>query len=363
LTGTLPGPSADDKSALTGTLPGPSADDKSALTGTLPDPSADDKSPAFTLPRVTRADLEMKHAKKASWLLIAAMVVPLSTAAHAQSDPTLPESPKELTPLPTETVPISDDVAEDLCTDAVHDPVAIGLRDSGFDAGAGACVREQVFARTLAHGIIDTPGFYGQLGGELNVGASFIVTRGLQLGFGFRGIDFQFAQNAVSKASDLGYGPLALHVKASGNLELSDRPVYGAIFAHIAMPYTSAELQTVAVGGQLTGLLSFGLARSWLVHSRFGLVMGATSSGGGSTVRAAGRGGADLNWRLRTWIDVAVGLDFQGGWFRSFDHAMAKVAAHWRVHGRWRVETGLGVPLVGADRTNGVFTFGVSRDL
>ena len=267
------------------------------------------------------------------------------------------------TSVATEAAPTPVAATEDFCADAVHDPVALGLRDGGFDAGVGACLRDQVFARTLAHAIIDTPGFYGQLGGELNVGASFIVTRGLQLGFGFRGVDFQFAQNAVSKASDLGYGPLALHLKASSNLELGNRPVYGAIYVQLAMPYTSAELQTVAVGGQLTGLLSFPVARSWLVHSRFGLVMGATSSGGGTTLRAAGRGGADLNWNIRSWIDVAAGLDFQGGWFRSFDHAMAKIAAHWRVRGRWRVETGVAIPFVGQDRTNGIFTLGISRDL
>ncbi len=298
----------------------------------------------------------MGNASVRSWLVgsTAFMVGLVTTVAHAQ--PVSTEGAGDAVPTPAAAT-------EDFCADAVHDPVALGLRDGGFDAGVGACVRDQVFARTLAHAIIDTPGFYGQLGGELTIGASFIVTRGLQLGFGFRGVDFQFAQNAVSKATDLGYGPLALHLKASSNLELGNRPVYGALYFQLAMPYTSAELQTVAVGGQLTGLLSFPVARSWLVHSRFGLVMGSTSSGGGTTLRAAGRGGADLNWNIRSWIDVAAGLDFQGGWFRSFDHAMAKVAAHWRVRGRWRVETGIGVPFVGQDRTNGIFTLGLSRDL
>lgn len=284
---------------------------------------------------------------------------PTDAGATAQPDSIPP--PPTAAPTPAPLLPAL--ANDDPCFDSVHDPVPLGLRDANFDAGVGACVRGEVTARLGAHAIIDTPGFYGQLGGELNFGASFVLTPGLQVGFAYRAPEYQFAQNAVTKATALAYGPLQLHAKASSNLEFGKRPVYGAVFFQASIPYTSAELQTVALGGQLTGLVTLGLGRSWFLHGRFGVVMGATSSGGGTTLRAAGRGGADVNFNLRSWLDLAAGVDIQGGWFRSFDHVLFKVAAHWRVRGRWRVAAGLGAPFFGKDRTNAIVTLGVGRDL
>jgi hypothetical protein len=291
----------------------------------------------------------------------APVTVPVTAPVTAPVTPVAVVAPGPVAATPAPLLPaIAND---DPCFDSVHDPVPLGLRDAGFDAGVGACVRSEVTARLGAHAIIDTPGFYGQLGGELNFGASFTLTPGLQVGFGYRAPEYEFAQNAVTKATALAYGPLQLHVKASSNLEFGNRPVYGAVFFQASIPYTSAELQTVALGGQLTGLVTLGLARSWFLHGRFGVVMGATSSGGGTTLRAAGRGGADVNFNLRSWLDLAAGVDIQGGWFRSFDHVLVKLAAHWRVRGRWRVETGVGAPFLGKDRTNVIFTLGLGRDL
>jgi hypothetical protein len=248
-----------------------------------------------------------------------------------------------------------------MCTDSIHDPVLIGVRDASFDAARSPCVRSEVIAYVGAHATIDTPNFYGQIGSDVAINANFAVTRMLELGFSFRALNFEFAQNAVTKASDVSYGPLSIHAKAARTF--GPRPLYGAVLLDAALPYTNAELQPAVFGGQLSAVMLFAVNRSWFVHSRVGLLMGATSSAAGSTLRAAGRAGVDINFNARRSLDVAFGLEVQAGWYRAFDHLMPKASVHWRVAGRWRLTSALGVPLLGDERRNAVFTLGVGRDL
>jgi hypothetical protein len=262
-----------------------------------------------------------------------------------------------------ESVILRDTTALDApCANTRGEPVTISARHTGVDAGVSACPRTEVFAKSFVHVLLDTPNFYGALGTDVSIGASFLATHGVQVGFAFRGLSYEYVQNAVIKVSELSYGPLQLHAKASTDWQLAGRPAAAAIYLQATVPLSSS-LDTTVTGGQLSSNLTLGLAKSWLLHTRMGLIVGATSSSGGNTFRAAARAGVDVNFHAARWVSLAAGLDVQGGWYRAFDHLMPKITGHFRVSGPWRVESGFAVPLFGSERADLLFSLGGARDL
>lgn len=292
-----------------------------------------------------------------------------SAAAPGPLTPSLPDSMHEAT---TNTSPATSVAAATAvharpaqapCADTVHALPWLPMRDAGFDAAVSACPQAMLSARLAARALIDTPAYYGTIGGEMHLAASFVLAPTVAVGFGFRALQYQFVQNAVIQATAASYGPLYVHAKVATDLEFGRRPVIGGVYIAAALPFTSQALDTAAGGGQLSGVLTFPLGDRLVVHGRFGLLVGASSSGGGTTVRAAGRGGADLAWRTTSWLDLLAGFELQGGWHRAFDHVLVRMSARGRVYGEWAVEGAIGVPLFGAERTDGVLSLGVTRDL
>ena len=100
----------------------------------------------------------------------------------------------------------------------------------------------------------------------------------------------------------------------------------------------------------------------WLLHARIGALGAIASSDGGTTERLAFRAGIDAMRRIRTTVALAVGLEWQAGWYGGFDAAIVRATMQKRF-GRYRGMLAFGVPLEGNDRTTVVFTFGIARDL
>ncbi len=255
-------------------------------------------------------------------------------------------------------------VADAVCAEHVDDPVAVPWRDSGVDATRGGCLHADVSARLGGHALIDTPGFYGTVGGDLTVAARFVESNRLEWGFGLRVVDAVVVQNAVFTVDELGYGPISAHLALGGASVLAGKPLRGAVYARLEAPFTRSRLDGSSGALQLGGAATWRLAPRWRAHGHVAALGWYASSTSGRDGRAAAATSADLGWRPRGWLGLFLGADLQVGWYGwGLDHLAVRSGAHWRVKGLWRVELAAGRPLLGAERTDLGFGLAVRRDL
>ncbi len=250
----------------------------------------------------------------------------------------------------------------DLCSDSVDDPVPVTLRDGAIDALRSACMRSDLDVRLGGYALIDTPDFYGTLGGELAVGIRFVEHAGFEWGATIRLLDVTFAQTAVLSATDTTYGPISVHAAASRAARLGGRELQWGGLIRGELPFTRAELDTSTAGGQLAGLASLEASRTLVLHGRVALLGWYASSAAGRDTRGAVAVTADASVRMLAWLSLTGGAEVQAGWYGGLDHVAARAGAHWRVFGPWRVDAGLAVPVVGDERTDVAFTLGLRRD-
>lgn len=248
----------------------------------------------------------------------------------------------------------------DVCDDPIDDPVAIGMRAGGFDAPRSACLRATLDARVRGHALIDTPEFYGTLGGEVAVGLRFVEDLGLEWGATVRLVDVTFAQTAVITDTELRYGPVSVH--AAMDHRRSSRLRLAGLLG-LEVPFTRSELETSTAGAQLAGLATWRALDRVAVHGRVAALGWYGSSVSGTSVRGAAVVSADAAIRTVHWLHAFAGLEASAGWYRGgVDHVAARVGAHWRVYSRWRVDVGAIVPVLGKERLDLAFTIGVHRD-
>lgn len=250
--------------------------------------------------------------------------------------------------------------AEDICADSIVDPVAVPVRPGGFDLTRSACLRADFQSRIGAHALIDTPDFYGTLGGDLFIGVRFLEEMGLEWGATIRVVDVTFAQTAVVSATETTYGPISVH-GAVGKPQSEAFHLGGML--RVELPFTRAVGLPTSSGAQLAGLVTYAAHERIALHGRAALLGWFGTSAGGTDLRGAGVLSADASVRTLRWLRASAGLELQAGWYRSgVDHLAARVGAHWRIKGPWRVDLGVLMPIAGEERTDVAFTVGVLRD-
>ncbi len=254
---------------------------------------------------------------------------------------------------------------EPACADSIHDPIGIGVRDAGLDLGRGACGRDEVRIRLGGRAAIDTPAFYGALGGGLSIDARF-TRAAWEWGVGADVLDVTFAQNAVIKATMSRLGPIHVHLARTGAVpgRVGQR-LRGRWALALAgwLPYSEDDLDLAGGGGQLGATLSVVPQRRLTLHVRTHALGWITGSLAGRTRATAVAAGADLVVNTWSWLDLGAGVDAQAGWRGGFDHLLVRLAGHWRVFGPFRGELGGALRLIGDERTDLVIIAGVRRDL
>lgn len=250
------------------------------------------------------------------------------------------------------------------CAEHIDDPVTLPWRDSGIDGGRGGCLHADVAVRLGARALVDTPDFYGTLGGDATVQIRLLEEWGLEWGFSLRAIDAVFVQNAVLAVDELGYGPLGAHVAWGGDGVLAGRPFVRALHARVEVPFTRSRLDSSS-GGLLVGAgVTWLLAPRVRLHGHAGALGWYASSTSGRTGRAAAQASVDLTARPVRWLALFAGADVQAGWYGwGLDHLALRGGGHWRVKGLWRVELAAGLPVAGAERMDVAGVLSVRRDL
>jgi len=253
------------------------------------------------------------------------------------------------------------DDANDPCASPLVDPTVTPVRDVELDAQRAACVRREVFARALAHALVDTPGFHGVLGGHLTFGGRLVLRERYEVSAQLRIFEHTFVQNAVNKVNHTAFGPII--VGGAATHTFPDGTV-GALALQLELPYTRDPVDTFHASGQLAGLVTTRLSRALVLHGRFGGLAMHASSLAGSTSRFAVRAGSDLVWHLRSCFAVLAGTDVSAGWRDGFDHVLVRAGVHWKFHAAdWRLRAGIGAPLGGDERTNAVLDIAIVHGL
>ncbi|MCB9561150.1 MAG: hypothetical protein H6708_12150 [Kofleriaceae bacterium] len=251
----------------------------------------------------------------------------------------------------------------DVCDDAVIDPAPVALRAGGFDGGRSACLRSDLDLRLDAHALIDTPGFYGTLGGGLRLGVRFVERVGFEWGATLQVADVTFAQTAVLAVTEAGYGPVGLHAAVSRATSLAGRDLRLGGVVGFELPFTRSALDASSAGGQLAGLATWEASDRVVIHGRLGVLGWYGASAGGTSTRGAIAASADAAVRTWSWLRAFGGLEVQGGWYGGgLDHVALRLGAHWRLRGPWQLDAAAAAPLVGAERTDVAFTFGLRHE-
>lgn len=251
-----------------------------------------------------------------------------------------------------------------VCDDPVDEPVAVAWREAGADVARGACLQPDVGVRLGGRALIDTPAFYGTLGGDATFDVRFVEGRHVEWGLGLRMVDVGFVQNAVWKITGAGYGPVSAHAAYGDRARLGGRPLARALAVRLALPYTESRLDGSSGSLQLAALATWQVRPRLRLHARAMALGWYSAATTGSTSRAALALSADASWRAIHWLTPTAGVDAQVGWYGAgLDHVALRLGAHWRVKGPWRAQAAAGRPLVGAERQDVAITLGVRRDL
>jgi hypothetical protein len=247
----------------------------------------------------------------------------------------------------------------DVCDDPIADPVPVALR--GFDATHAACLRADVDVRLGAHALIDTPGFYGTLGGGLQIAIRFLESFGLEWGATVEVVDLTFAQTAVVTATDATYGPVSIH--AALGRRVGER-LHVAGLMRVEIPFTRSALDASSGGAQAAGLATYAATDRLAVHGRAAALGWYGTSAGGTTARAAALLSTDAAVRTWWWLDASAGLELQSGWYGlGLDHLALRIGTHAHLGaGPWRLDLGALIPLAGTERTDLAFTLALLRD-
>ncbi len=91
------------------------------------------------------------------------------------------------------------------CAEHIDDPVTLPWRDSGIDGGRGGCLHADVAVRLGARALVDTPDFYGTLGGDATVQIRLLEgqhpSRGSRMPINARGDTSWFQERSIAPAA------------------------------------------------------------------------------------------------------------------------------------------------------------------
>jgi hypothetical protein len=250
----------------------------------------------------------------------------------------------------------------DLCDDGIEDPVALGVRDGGFDRARGGCRRGELYARTVGAAAVDGVSTEGAIAAEIDLGGRFVVGPG-EWGIGLRAIQMTRLDAGDTTDTDWSYGPIEVSGAVGGDGAVGSRELPWVVFAIAEIPYTREELDVVS-GGLQVGVAASLAAHEWVaLHGRVAGLAGFVSGGDDDDdSNAAVVASVDGTLRTLPWLVVGGGAEVQAGWLGGLDHVAVRAGAHWRVRGPWRLEIGAMLPVAGDEPTDLVAVIGLRRD-
>jgi hypothetical protein len=224
-------------------------------------------------------------------------------------------------------------------------PVALGFAEADLAAPRRACPRTEIGLSIRAQAIIDTPNFYGNLGGQGALFGSWAVRPTLELFAALEALTVGFTQNATLTTTQFTLG----HFTAGGTLIVLDRKasrLTGALTGRLLLP-TSFEIPGMRLIGGEIGYNTVWQLLGWLaLHGGVAINVTAGVGAAASDPRVGGVAVFGAEFVPFSWL--AFVLDFSGRLGRTTSVAPA-LALRFRI-GSLGIEAGGTLPVAGTDR-------------
>lgn len=240
-------------------------------------------------------------------------------------------------------------------------PLQVGFFDGDVGRPRRVCARSELALAGGGSAILDTPNFYGSLGGGAQLQGSWAIAADAELFAAIEAVHFRFVQNATLTHTYLGPGLTSI----------------GGTWRR-----AGTENLAVATTARLTLPTAFGLYRNawpvaadvgaafqWIVHPML------SAHGGFGGVGMGALGGADPGLRLgfqllagvevRPWERLSLVADVSTllGWADAVDQLTAAAGLRGDIGWGFGVEAAAMLPLAGSTRTDFAGALRISRRL
>ncbi len=229
-------------------------------------------------------------------------------------------------------------------------PIALSSGTGDFGTTPSPCSDARVGVDLRASALIDTPDFYGALGGELVLSGTLPLTQRLWLSGSLTAPRFRFAQNATVIGTDLGTGPgdLALHVSL-----VRDAHLRVSTYVRALLPFDLPTQYALRTG------LDAGVSAWWTLSPRVSLLGGVSVPvelsflGGRGLAYGSVRASLDASVLAASWFEPVLGFEARVGNDPAGALDVFAARASLRVHTGRAVTLHLSgaVPVAGLDRT------------
>lgn len=226
-------------------------------------------------------------------------------------------------------------------------PATVGFYPAELGSGRRACPRTELGLYVRGGAIIDTPGFYGNLGAAGVLFGSFALSRRLELFGALEFVDFQFAQNASLKGTSLNLGQLSVGASVVG---YDLHHVVLSPYGRLVLPTSSATSRVRDIGAEIGLALSYRPLDRVEVHGVVGWDLSAGLGNGPADVRAGVLLNAGVQYNPATWFGLLIDVNAHLAQRAVLDYLAPVLGLRFRLYRNLGAELGASLPLAGADR-------------
>jgi hypothetical protein len=270
---------------------------------------------------------------------------PPTTVAPAEPPKaTAPAEPPKAAAASDETAPSYDPPPLCASSAGLHGgPAAFGYVEGDFASGRRACPRSEVGLGVRGLVIIDTPNFYGNVGGQGLLFGSWAFRRQTEVFATLEAVTFGFTQNATLTKLDATLG----HFTAGITQVVYERSTLaGSVTGRVLLP-SSFEIPGMRLMGAEVGHAVSFRPRRWIeVHGSVNLDLTFGIGPGRSDPRVGGFGVVGAMWQPIDWFGLVVDVS---GRVARVSYLAPMVALRFKI-GSLGIELGASLPVVGNDR-------------
>ncbi len=278
-------------------------------------------------------------------LLVASVLFASISLAQGEAATVAPATPAPApAPDPAETAPSFD--PPPLCSTATGlpaGPAGFGYVEADLATGRRACPRTELGLGVRGGAIIDTPNFYGNLGGQAQLFGSWAFRRKTELFATLEPVTFGFTQNATLTKTEATFGHFTAGIS---QVVYEGSTIAGAVTGRVLLP-SSFEIPGMRLMGVEAGHSVSFRPRRWIeVHGTASLDLTFAIGPARPDPRIGGFLVAGAAWEPVDWFALVVDVS---GRVSRVSYLAPMAALRFKV-ASLGIELGASLPLVGNDR-------------
>jgi hypothetical protein len=229
-------------------------------------------------------------------------------------------------------------------------PLGVGYVEADLAVGRRPCPRTEVGLGVRALAIIDTPAFYGNLGGAGVLFGSWAVQPRTELFASLEALSVGFTQNATLTKTEFTLGHMTAGV---GQVLYDTEKLTGALTGRVLLP-TSFEIPGMRLVGAEVGHTVSWRPKQWLeVHGAPSLDVTLGLGAARADARVGGFAVVGAMWQPTSWFGLVLDVN---GRVARVSYLAPTVGLRFRVSS-FGIEAGGSLPIAGTDRHDFVANF------